>query len=79
MDSAQPSRLSENPRRAGKPPYERTLRQAARVLLNPAEGWRVLRGGSWFDHEWGVRLARRLGGQPDSVSHNTGFRVARQV
>ena len=44
-----------------------------------AEGWRVLRGGSWFDHEWGVRAARRLSGQPERVSHNTGFRVARDV
>lgn len=42
-----------------------------------AEGWRVLRGGSWFDHEWGVRSARRLSSQPDYVSHNTGFRVAK--
>ncbi|HKZ86550.1 MAG TPA: SUMF1/EgtB/PvdO family nonheme iron enzyme [Anaerolineae bacterium] len=44
-----------------------------------AEGWRALRGGSWLDHEWGVRAARRLSGQPDYVSHNTGFRVAREV
>jgi len=44
-----------------------------------AEGWRALRGGSWLDHEWGLRAARRLSGQPDSVCHNTGFRVARQV
>jgi len=44
-----------------------------------AEGWRALRGGSWLDHEWGVRAARRLRGQPDYVSHNTGFRVAREV
>ncbi|HEX9923789.1 MAG TPA: SUMF1/EgtB/PvdO family nonheme iron enzyme [Anaerolineae bacterium] len=42
-----------------------------------AAGWRVLRGGSWFDTEWGVRAARRLSGRPDAVSHNTGFRVAR--
>jgi formylglycine-generating enzyme required for sulfatase activity len=44
-----------------------------------AEGWRALRGGSWLDHEWGIRAARRLSGQPDYVSHNTGFRVAREV
>jgi toxoflavin biosynthesis protein ToxD len=43
------------------------------------EGWRVLRGGSWFDHEWGVRAARRLSGQPNHMSHNTGFRVAQEV
>jgi len=22
-----------------------------------ADGWRILRGGSWMDHEWGVRAA----------------------
>ncbi|GIS70858.1 MAG: hypothetical protein CM1200mP10_04350 [Candidatus Neomarinimicrobiota bacterium] len=27
-----------------------------------ASGWRVLPGGSWMDHEWGVRAARRLSG-----------------
>ncbi len=43
------------------------------------EGWRVLRGGSWFDHEWGVRAPRRLSGHPDHVSHNTGFRVVREA
>jgi formylglycine-generating enzyme required for sulfatase activity len=44
-----------------------------------AQGWRVLRGGSWLDYEWGARAARRLSGQPDYVSRNTGFRVARQA
>jgi formylglycine-generating enzyme required for sulfatase activity len=44
-----------------------------------AEGWRVLRGGSWFDMEWGARAARRLSGPPDSVSRNTGFRVVREI
>lgn len=41
------------------------------------EAWRVLRGGSWFDHEWGVRAARRLSGDPQRPSHNTGFRIVR--
>jgi toxoflavin biosynthesis protein ToxD len=40
------------------------------------EGWRVLRGSSWLDYEWGLRAARRLSGQPTHTSHNTGFRVA---
>jgi formylglycine-generating enzyme required for sulfatase activity len=44
-----------------------------------AEGWRVLRGGSWFDMEWGARAARRLSGQPDSASRNTGFRVVWEI
>jgi formylglycine-generating enzyme required for sulfatase activity len=44
-----------------------------------ADGWRVLRGGSWLDLEWGARAARRLSALPDSVSHNTGFRMVREV
>jgi formylglycine-generating enzyme required for sulfatase activity len=44
-----------------------------------AEGWRALRGGSWLDYEWGARAARRLSGQPDYASRNTGFRVAQSV
>ena len=44
-----------------------------------SEGWRALRGGAWLDSAWGLRAARRLSGQPDSVSHNTGFRVVREV
>jgi formylglycine-generating enzyme required for sulfatase activity len=43
-----------------------------------SEEWRVLRGGSWFDAEWGVRPARRLSGRPDQGTRNTGFRVARE-
>jgi formylglycine-generating enzyme required for sulfatase activity len=43
-----------------------------------ANGWRVLRGGSWFDAEWGARAARRLSGRPDRPSRNTGFRVMRE-
>ena len=43
------------------------------------DGWRVLRGGSWMDHEWGVRAARRLSGNPITFSHNTGFRVVREI
>lgn len=43
-----------------------------------ADGWRVLRGGSWYDTDWGARPARRLSGQPDHASHNTGFRIVRE-
>jgi formylglycine-generating enzyme required for sulfatase activity len=43
------------------------------------DGWRVLRGGSWLDAEWGARATRRLSGQPDYGSHNTGFRVVGEV
>ncbi len=44
-----------------------------------AVAWRVLRGGSWFDAEWGVRAARRLSSQPNRPSRNTGFRVVQEV
>jgi len=40
------------------------------------EDWRILRGGSWYDTDWGVRASRRLASPPDYISHNTGFRVA---
>ena len=43
------------------------------------EGWRVLRGGSWYDAEWGARAARRLSSDPHRISHNTGFRVRREL
>lgn len=43
-----------------------------------AHGWRVLRGGSWYDTEWGTRAPRRLSSNPDHASHNTGFRVGRE-
>lgn len=44
-----------------------------------AEGWRALRGGSWFDAEWGARPARRLSSPPGYASRNTGFRVVREA
>lgn len=39
------------------------------------DDWRVLRGGSWLDHEWGVRCGRRLSGDPTQATHNAGFRI----
>jgi formylglycine-generating enzyme required for sulfatase activity len=47
-----------------------------RENLNDHEAWRVLRGGSWYDTEWGVRAARRLGSPAAYASQNTGFRIA---
>jgi formylglycine-generating enzyme required for sulfatase activity len=40
-------------------------------------GWRVLRGGSWYDTGWGVRASRRLAADPALPTPTTGFRVAR--
>lgn len=42
------------------------------------DAWRTLRGGSWYDTDWGVRAARRFGSPPQMRTHNTGFRLVRQ-
>jgi formylglycine-generating enzyme required for sulfatase activity len=54
-------------------PYVRT---DGREDTSDLGAWRTLRGGSWYDTEWGVRAARRLGSPPVYSSDNTGFRVA---
>ena len=38
---------------------------------------RVLRGGSWNNHPWDLRLANRTMLDPTTRKHNIGFRVAR--
>jgi formylglycine-generating enzyme required for sulfatase activity len=46
--------------------------------LGPAAGtFRVFRGGSWFNSQFGVRAAYRSGHYPDYVSDQVGFRCAR--
>jgi hypothetical protein len=40
---------------------------------------RVLRGGSWNNHETNLRAAVRNRNQPDNRNDNIGFRVARDV
>jgi formylglycine-generating enzyme required for sulfatase activity len=40
------------------------------------EGWGVVRGGSWLDHEWGVRASRTLAADPRRGTETTGFRLA---
>lgn len=47
-----------------------------REQLTDHSEWRVIRGGSWYDTEWGVRAARRFGSPPTLACHNTGFRLA---
>ena len=42
-----------------------------------AKAWQAIRGGSWYDTDWGVRAARRFGAPPDSASKNVGFRIVR--
>jgi formylglycine-generating enzyme required for sulfatase activity len=46
------------------------------VADRTAEGWGVVRGGSWLDHEWGVRSSRALPADPERGTETTGFRVA---
>jgi hypothetical protein len=38
---------------------------------------RVLRGGSWLDHDYSVRSADRAGGNPSGATSYLGFRCAR--
>jgi formylglycine-generating enzyme required for sulfatase activity len=40
------------------------------------EGWGIVRGGSWLDHEWGVRASRALPADPERGTETTGFRIA---
>jgi formylglycine-generating enzyme required for sulfatase activity len=40
------------------------------------DGWRVVRGGSYLDHAWGLRAARALPADPARATPTTGFRIA---
>jgi toxoflavin biosynthesis protein ToxD len=40
------------------------------------DGWRVVRGGSWLDHSWGLRASRALAADPLRGTPTTGFRIA---
>ncbi len=40
-----------------------------------SDGWRILRGGSWLDTGWGLRIGRRIGSPAEQKSHNSGFRL----
>jgi formylglycine-generating enzyme required for sulfatase activity len=42
----------------------------------PVEGWRTVRGGSYLDHEWGLRASRSLPADPARATPTTGFRIA---
>jgi hypothetical protein len=35
-----------------------------------------VRGGSFLDHEWGVRASRSLAADPARATATTGFRIA---
>jgi formylglycine-generating enzyme required for sulfatase activity len=40
------------------------------------DGWGTVRGGSWLDHEWGLRASRALAAEPLRGTATTGFRIA---
>jgi formylglycine-generating enzyme required for sulfatase activity len=42
----------------------------------PVEGWRAVRGGSYLDHEWGLRASRSLPADPARATPTTGLRIA---
>ncbi|MFE7030531.1 formylglycine-generating enzyme family protein [Streptomyces sp. NPDC057621] len=42
-------------------------------------GYRVLRGGGWFDEHWSVRASARRRSHPSYQVDDVGFRVARSV
>ena len=41
--------------------------------------WVTVRGGSYLDHEWGVRASRALDADPARATDTTGFRIAIDV
>jgi formylglycine-generating enzyme required for sulfatase activity len=41
-----------------------------------ADGWRRVRGGSYLDHEWGLRASRSLPADPQRATATTGLRIA---
>ena len=49
------------------------------VADRTAEGWGVVRGGSWLDHAWGLRASRVLAAEPCRGTLTTGFRLAFDV
>ena len=43
-----------------------------------ADGWRVVRGGSYLDTGWGLRAARTLRADPERATPTTGLRIVVQ-
>jgi formylglycine-generating enzyme required for sulfatase activity len=40
-----------------------------------ADGWGVVRGGSYLDTAWGLRASRTLPADPERATNTTGFRI----
>jgi len=47
--------------------------------VDPETGWHDVRGGSYMDIGWGLRLARSLQTDPQRATATTGFRLCRTV
>ncbi len=47
--------------------------------IDPETGWHDVRGGSFMDIGWGLRLARALQTDPQRATATTGFRLCRTV
>ena len=46
------------------------------VADSRADGWGVVRGGSYLDTGWGLRASRAQPADPDRPTRTTGFRIA---
>jgi formylglycine-generating enzyme required for sulfatase activity len=44
-----------------------------------ADGWGVVRGGSYLDTGWGLRVSRVQPADPDRGTNTTGFRIANDI
>ncbi|MGB7804208.1 MAG: SUMF1/EgtB/PvdO family nonheme iron enzyme, partial [Actinomycetota bacterium] len=42
-----------------------------------ADGWGVVRGGSYLDTAWGLRASRVQPADPERATNTTGFRIAK--
>ena len=40
-----------------------------------ADGWGVVRGGSYLDTAWGLRASRVQPADPERATNTTGFRI----
>ena len=47
------------------------------VADHGADGWGVVRGGSYLDTGWGLRASRAQPADPERGTNTTGFRIAR--
>jgi formylglycine-generating enzyme required for sulfatase activity len=69
--------VTSHPSGAGPCRAEQLAGNVWEWVADPAvEGWRAVRGGSYLDHEWGLRASRSLAADPARATPTTGFRIA---